>query len=179
MLVLCSVARIASTQPRPFVAPLLPLFGVQRMCFCSTYATRFNIKQYEMEKRKKRELERAGINEDDDDEPWIAPEEQQRVEEEQQLRDKEEADRVREMLERRAQEDIVKRKMFREFRAKQLAMSRQRKEAAAATKQRSRGNDRLLEEIIDDTSEDTSSHNSDSKIQGRTDNKTQQEDAPQ
>ncbi|CBH16101.1 hypothetical protein, conserved [Trypanosoma brucei gambiense DAL972] len=132
----------------------VPLIEQHRL-YCSTHVLQFDMKQYEMEKRRKREMERAGVSDDEDDAPWIAPEEQQRIDEEQQQRDKEEAERVREMLERREQEDIIKRKKFKEFRAKQLAMSKNRKEAAAAAKQQQRGGSRVVEELVDDTSDTT------------------------
>lgn len=103
-----------------------------------------------MEKRRLRELEKAGINPDDDDEPWIAPEEQQRLDEEEQARQAEEEQRRQEFLAKRAEEDAVKRMKFKEFRAKQVSMSRHRKEAAAGKKSAHRGPrqgaDRVVEE---------------------------------
>ncbi|RNF12864.1 hypothetical protein TraAM80_00021 [Trypanosoma rangeli] len=117
---------------------------------CCTAIVRFDMKKYEMERRRRRELEKAGIDPDDDgDAPWIAPEEQQRLDEEEERRRAEEAERVKEMLERRAQEDIEKRKKFREFRARQLAMSRNRKEANAAVKRHDRREQRFMEEDED------------------------------
>ncbi|PWU97818.1 hypothetical protein C4B63_14g178 [Trypanosoma cruzi] len=117
-----------------------------RAVYC-TPIVRFDMKKYEMERRRRRELEKAGIDVDEEnDEPWIAPEEQQRLDDEEERRRADEAERVKEMLNRRAQEDIEKRKKFKEFRARQLAMSRRRKEANAAAKRHERRDQRLVEE---------------------------------
>ncbi|KAG8348723.1 hypothetical protein TRVL_00456 [Trypanosoma vivax] len=135
----------------------LPVWNVlQQRFFCLSVPLRFDIKKYEMEKRRRRELERAGIDEDDDA-PWVAPEEQERIDQEAEMRAKEEAERVQQMLERRAKEDIEKRKKFREFRAQQLAMSRNRKAANATVKQSTRGAGRVVEEFVNDASDDPSS----------------------
>lgn len=94
----------------------------------------FNMKQHEMEKRRKRELERAGIKEDDDDAPWVAPEEQQRLDEEAEQRKAEQAVLMKKIMEERAVLDAEKKAKLKEFRAKQLAMSKRRKEASAEAK---------------------------------------------
>ncbi|ORC90378.1 uncharacterized protein TM35_000081760 [Trypanosoma theileri] len=132
---------------------IAPLVLVQQFRgVCGTPVVRFDIRQHEMEKRRRRELERAGIDVDnDDDEPWIAPEEQQRLDEEEAKRAAEEAERVKEMMKRREEEDMEKRKKFKEFRARQLAMSRNRKEANIAAKHQKRADSRVIEEVIDDT----------------------------
>jgi hypothetical protein len=93
----------------------------------------FNLKQHEMEKRRRRELEKAGID-PDDDAPWIAPEEQQRIDDEAAQRKAEENERVKKLLAERDKEDAEKRKKFKEFRAKQLKMSKDRKQSAAEIK---------------------------------------------
>ncbi|RNF14657.1 uncharacterized protein Tco025E_05733 [Trypanosoma conorhini] len=135
---------------------------------CCTPIVRFDIKKYEMEKRRRRELEKAGIDVDEGDEaPWIAPEEQQRLDDEEGRRRAEEAERVKGMMERRAQEDIEKRKKFREFRARQLAMSRTRKEANAAAKRHDRREKRFVEEVVDETgASDATTPHEDAKEEG-------------
>ncbi|KEG14611.1 hypothetical protein DQ04_00381160 [Trypanosoma grayi] len=148
------------------VIPAVPLLQ-QLRGVCYTPIARFDIKQYEKEKRRRRELEKAGIDADaDDDEPWIAPEEQQRIDEEEELRRAEEAERVKEMLRRRDQEDAEKRKKFKEFRARQLAMSRNRKEAQAAAKRHERSESRVVEELIDDTEADAKGQEPDEHPRG-------------
>ncbi|GET93536.1 hypothetical protein, conserved [Leishmania tarentolae] len=104
-----------------------------------TRITRFDLRKHEMEKRRLRELEKAGIDlTDDDDAPWIAPEEQQRLDEEEERRRAELEEQRQALLKKRAGEDAVKRQKFKEFRAKQIAMSRHRKEAVAEKKEEAR-----------------------------------------
>ncbi|CBZ26299.1 conserved hypothetical protein [Leishmania mexicana MHOM/GT/2001/U1103] len=104
-----------------------------------TRITRFDLRKHEMEKRRLRELEKAGINPtDDDDAPWIAPEEQQRLDEEEERRRAEMEEQRQAFMKKRAEEDAVKRQKFKEFRAKQIAMSRHRKETAAEKKEEAR-----------------------------------------
>ncbi|CUG72518.1 Hypothetical protein, putative [Bodo saltans] len=83
----------------------------------------FNLKEHEMERRRRRELEKAGIDPDDDT-PWIAPEEEQRIAEEDERRKAEQEVLVAAMLEKRAAEDAEKKLKFKQFRAKQVAMSK-------------------------------------------------------
>ncbi|CAC9551859.1 conserved hypothetical protein [Leishmania infantum JPCM5] len=104
-----------------------------------TRITRFDLRKHEMEKRRLRELEKAGIDPtDDDDAPWIAPEEQQRLDEEEERRRAEMEEQRQAFIKKRAEEDAVKRQKFKEFRAKQIAMSRHRKEAAEEKKEEAR-----------------------------------------
>ncbi|KAH9578013.1 hypothetical protein LSM04_002575 [Trypanosoma melophagium] len=146
----CSAISSSCCLPHGVISPL-PL-AQQFRGVCTTPVLRFDIRQHEMERRRRRELEKAGIDiNNDDDEPWIAPEEQQRMDEEEAKRAAEEAERVKEMMRRREEEDLEKRKKFKEFRARQLAMSRRRKEANAAAKQHKRSENRVIEEVIDDT----------------------------
>ncbi|KPA81494.1 putative mitochondrial hypothetical protein [Leptomonas pyrrhocoris] len=107
--------------------------------FFSTSTCRFDLRQHEMEKRRARDLEKAGIDpRDADDEPWIAPEEQQRLDEEEEQRRAELEEQRKAFLEKRAEEDAVKRQRFKEFRAKQISMSRQRKAELAEKKEEAR-----------------------------------------
>lgn len=107
---------------------------------CSpTRPARFDLRKHEMEKRRRRELEKAGIDPaDESDAPWIAPEEQQRLDEEEEQRRAEMEEQRQAFLKKRAEEDAVKRQKFKEFRAKQIAMSRHRKEALADKKEEAR-----------------------------------------
>jgi hypothetical protein len=110
----------------------------------------FDLKQHELERRRRRELEKAGIDPDDDT-PWIAPEEEQRIAEEDERRKAEQDMLVKAMLEKRAAEDAEKKLKFKEFRAKQVAMSRQRKEESAANKEAKKNNSReIVEESVED-----------------------------
>ncbi|KAG5490597.1 hypothetical protein JKF63_00718 [Porcisia hertigi] len=107
--------------------------------FARTPLVRFDLRKHEMEKRRRRELEKAGIDPaDDDDAPWIAPEEQQRLEEEEEQQRAEKEAQRQAFLKKRAEEEIVKRQKFKEFRARQIAMSRQRKESMAEKKEEGR-----------------------------------------
>jgi hypothetical protein len=110
----------------------------------------FDLKQHELERRRRRELEKAGIDPDDDT-PWIAPEEEQRIAEEDERRKAEQDLLVKAMLEKRAAEDAEKKLKFKEFRAKQVAMSRQRKEESAANKEAKKNNSReIVEDVVED-----------------------------
>ncbi|CAJ1012938.1 hypothetical protein Q4I28_008251 [Leishmania naiffi] len=100
---------------------------------------RFDLRKHEMEKRRLRELEKAGINPtDDEDAPWIAPEEQQRLDEAEEQRRAEMEEQRQGLMKKRAEEDAVRRRKFKEFRAKQIAMSRHRKETMAEKKEETR-----------------------------------------
>lgn len=105
-------------------------------CYNQTGILRFDVKSHAMEKRRRRELEKAGIDPDVEEElPWIAPEEQQRIDEEEAARKACEEERRKEFLAKRASEDEMKRKRFKEFRARQIAMSQNRKEEQASRKE--------------------------------------------
>ncbi|KPI88453.1 hypothetical protein ABL78_2466 [Leptomonas seymouri] len=92
-----------------------------------------------MEKRRARDLEKAGIDPNDvDDEPWVAPEEQQRLDEEEEQRRAELEEQRKAFLQKRAEEDALKRKRFKEFRAKQISMSRHRKAEVSERKEEAR-----------------------------------------
>lgn len=105
----------------------------------ATPVCRFDLRKHEMEKRKKRDMEKAGIDpNDDDDGPWIAPEEQQRLDEEEEQRRAELEEARKAFLQKRAEEDAEKRQKFKEFRAKQIAMSRTRKMETAEKKEEAR-----------------------------------------
>lgn len=107
--------------------------------FTYTRLCRFDLRQHEMEKRRLRELEKAGIDPNDEDaEPWIAPEEQQRIDEEEEQRRAELEEQRKAMLQKRAEEDEVKKQKFKEFRARQISMSRHRKEEMAEKKEEAR-----------------------------------------
>jgi hypothetical protein len=116
---------------------------VQRRClhdvtlFANNRICRFDLRQHEMQKRKNRELEKAGID-PNDDEPWIAPEEQQRLDEEEEQRRAELEEQRKAVLQKRAEEDALKRQKFKEFRAKQISMSRNRKMEVAEKKEEAR-----------------------------------------
>lgn len=125
------LAGVALAVAAPRAGPQPTMDVLSRRTFSTTAALHFSVRKHEMEKRRLRELERAGIDpNDDDNEPWIAPEEQQRLVEEEEARQAEEEERRKEFLAKRAEEDTAKRQKFKEFRAKQIAMSRSRKEAA-------------------------------------------------
>ncbi|KAG5464292.1 hypothetical protein LSCM1_00473 [Leishmania martiniquensis] len=99
----------------------------------------FDLRKHEMEKRRLRDLEKAGIDLADDDEaPWIAPEEQQRLDEEEEERRAKLEEQRQVLMKKRTEEDAAKRQKFKEFRARQIAMSRQRKEAATEKKEEAR-----------------------------------------
>lgn len=100
-----------------------------------TSVCHFDLRAYEIEKRRRRDLEKAGID-PDDDEPWIAPEEQQRIDEEDAARRAEEEELRKQFLSKRAEDDAIKRQRFKEFRARQIAISRNRKDASAEKKER-------------------------------------------
>jgi len=87
----------------------------------------FNIKQHEMEKRRRRELERAGIDPDDDT-PWVDEQTQAEMDEAAANKKREEEERARAMMETRDKEDAIKRQKFKEFRAQQLKQSRQQRD---------------------------------------------------
>lgn len=120
--------------------------------FRSSAVCRFDLRQYQMEKRKAREMEKAGIDpNDEDDRPWIAPEEQQRLDEEEEQRRAELEEQRKALLQKRAEEDSLKRQKFKEFRAKQISMSRNRKVEMAEKKEEARQhrreqNQRVVEE---------------------------------
>ncbi|KAG5465024.1 hypothetical protein LSCM4_00475 [Leishmania orientalis] len=109
-------------------------------CFVAcTRIVFFDLRKHEMEKRRLRELEKAGIDPgDEDDAPWIAPEEQQRLDEEEEERRAKLEEQRQALMKKRAEEDAVKRQKFKEFRARQISMSRQRKEAVTEKKEEAR-----------------------------------------
>ena len=132
------------------------LSGTGLVSFHTTLLHRFNLKQHELEKRRLRELERAGID-PNDDEPWIAPEEQERIDEEAAQRKMEEQERIKKMLEERDKDELEKKKKLKEFRAKQLKISEERRKQAAAAKTTnspaaSRAS-RMLKEEVDESVE--------------------------
>lgn len=96
-----------------------------------TQCTRnFNVRDHEREKRRLRELERAGVD-PNDDAPWIAPEEEQRLAEEDEQRKAEQAEALKKILAEREKQDAERKTRMKEFRAKQIAMSKKRKDDAA------------------------------------------------
>lgn len=130
---------------------VLPIMGCSSSSTTATYTSTlvsqvrfFNLREHELERRRLRELEKAGIDPNDDS-PWIAPEEEQRIAEEDERRKAEEAEKVKAMLEKRAAEDAEKKLKFKEFRAKQIAMSRKRKEENAERKEEKKA--RAAEEV--------------------------------
>jgi uncharacterized protein YaiL (DUF2058 family) len=112
-------AHPAAQAPRPFVT--------------ATPLRRFDFKQQELEKRRRRQLERAGVRvDDDDDEPWVLPEEQQRIDEADAATKAADEERVRDLLAARQLADRQKQKDFRKFRAVQLKRSKEVKKANAS-----------------------------------------------
>ncbi|EPY35669.1 hypothetical protein STCU_01005 [Strigomonas culicis] len=153
----CAVTMAAAAAARgglhrvPLAAPralCVPARALASLVGAPTAIRRFDLKKHEMEKRRLRELEKAGID-PDDDEPWVAPEEQARLDDEEAARQAEEEARLRAYLAKRDEEDAKKREKFKQFRARQVAMSKQRKKANAERKVErtaQRGGDEEVEE---------------------------------
>jgi hypothetical protein len=116
----------------------------------------FNLKQHEQEKRKRKEEERLGIA--DGDEPWILPEEQQRIDEEAAERERERQEKLKAHLAEMEEQEKERRAKFKEFRAKQIAMSKKRK-SASESKHSATGDTRVVIEEVDDTQENSDSGN--------------------
>jgi colicin import membrane protein len=95
----------------------------------------FDMKRAMLEKQRKRELERAGIDGNEDDGPWVDPAEQARLDAEAEARRKEQEAAMARRLAERDAADTAKRADFKKWRAKQLARSTEQRKARAAAEE--------------------------------------------
>ena len=147
-----SATKTSSPRPLTLSSPETTLCAYQCAVRC------FNLRQQKIEERRLRELERAGIDPNDDT-PWLAPEEIQRLSEEEEQKKAEQAEALKKLMEERSKQDVLRRQKMKEFRAKQIAANRQRKVEASSSSEHGGGVDvgaksRVIEEVGDEKGEE-------------------------